>query len=48
MDSGQTKEQVLAEAQSYRIIDASTESIRLNLLYYKKEISMTLVIVCIF
>jgi hypothetical protein len=32
MDSGQTKEQVLTEAQSYRIIDAAMESIRLNLL----------------
>jgi hypothetical protein len=38
MDSGQTKEQVLAEAQSYRIIDAPTEAIRLNLIYYKKSI----------
>jgi hypothetical protein len=48
MDSGQTKEQVLSEAESYRIIDTPTEAIRVNLLYYKKGIAMSLVILCIF
>jgi len=48
MNSEQTKEQIIAETQSYRIIGAPTDSIKSNLLYYKKGVSMSLIILCIF